>query len=121
MEKPFYWTIGEGLIEGIPDYNSKIEVDFLMMMSYLRGMEDSLNCKRGNHNWGTWNSRVSKKDDGSVMSIRACNDCGAEMPNSREGQENHKTFEEYCDQNIIMFERLKSINGKTDKKTKGVC
>lgn len=63
-----------------------------MAFSYFRAYIQGLACELEKHEWDDWNCRVTSEGN-----LRCCKYCKIEMPDSREGQENYRTFKNYQD------------------------
>lgn len=86
-----------------PNYNEMMQSRLENVAYHFKEYYEYSQCKAGWHEWNDWNSyalhNVSEltEDEKKMggISIRPCTRCGVEMPDSRKGEKNYKSYGDY--------------------------
>lgn len=79
---------GDGFSEELPNYWERIWNRRHRVWHYRKDIFWYLLCWVGLHGWGKWNSHLSKPG-----MLRVCWWCNVEMPYSRPGEKNYRTWD----------------------------
>ena len=84
------------------EYDRNFRSKLGVALSYFKHAFQVLECQAGNHEWDGWSStmggnvkQITEEPEKYKYSCRVCTNCGVEMPQSREGQENYLTYKDW--------------------------
>ncbi len=100
-----HWT-NSGMVEGKPDYQDRIEQSIKRIAFHFGLVAENINCKNENHKWNNWSSHLVGKLSEGGYSCRVCDNCGLEMPNSREGEKDYLSFNDYAKKELSKWGNL---------------